>query len=201
MMKKKAKVEEATTEQNISSDKNISDTQNEFDNQTAEQSNSDDKEEKLSEPEVNSLEELQKVADEMKDKYLRLSAEFDNYRKRTLREKMDLSKFAAEDVLISLLPVVDDFDRAMKSLEAATDIDAVKLGITLIYNKFDEFLKAKGVSEIDAKGKDFDTDLHEAITKIPVQDESQKGKIVDVVQKGYTLNEKVMRFSKVVIGE
>jgi molecular chaperone GrpE len=151
--------------------------------------------------EVNPIEQIQTQLDEMKDKYVRLSAEFDNYRKRSLREKMDLTKYASEDVLQSILPLYDDFERAMKSWDESTDIDAVKQGLHLIYNKFYDFLKTKGISEIEAFGKEFNTDIHEAITKTPVQDEKMKGKIVDVVQKGYMLNDKVIRFSKVVIGE
>lgn len=147
------------------------------------------------------LAELSTQLEEMKDKYLRLTAEFDNYRKRTLKEKADLIKFASEEVLKDLLPVIDDLDRALKVIETANDTNAVKEGILLIVNKFNDFLKAKGVKEIDAIGNELDTDLHEAITKIPVQDEAQKGKIVDVVQKGYMLHDKVMRFSKVVVGE
>lgn len=152
-------------------------------------------EEKKSEPDINALYE------EMKDKYLRLSAEFDNYRKRTLREKADMLKFGSEDTLKDLLPVIDDLDRALKAIETATEIKAVKDGLQLITNKFYEFLKTKGVKEIEAVGKELDTDLHEAITKIPAPQEDMKGKIVDVIQKGYTIHEKVMRFSKVVVGE
>jgi molecular chaperone GrpE len=151
--------------------------------------------------EDNLLEQIQLQLDEMKDKYLRLSAEFDNYRKRSLREKMDLTKYASEDMLLSILPLYDDFERAMKSLDTSTDIDAVKQGLHIIYNKFNDFLKTKGISEIDAIGKEFNTDIHEAITKIPAPNETMKDKIVDVVQKGYMLNDKVIRFSKVVIGE
>lgn len=138
---------------------------------------------------------------EMADKYIRLSAEFDNYRKRTLREKIELTKSAGEEILMNIIPVVDDFERALKQVQAAQDCKAVKEGIDLIYNKFLLFLKQHGVKEIDAMNKDFDVDLHEAITKIPVSDESIKGKVVDVVEKGYYLNDKVMRFSKVVVGE
>ena len=151
--------------------------------------------------EVNPVEQIQAQLDEMKDKYLRLSAEFDNYRKRSLREKMDLTKYASEEILESILPLYDDFERAMKSMDTSTDINAVKEGLHLIYSKFSDFLKTKGVSEIEAIGKELNTDIHEAITKIPVQDEAMKGKIVDVVLKGYMLNEKVIRFSKVVMGE
>lgn len=151
--------------------------------------------------EVDQLADLQKQLEEAKDKYIRLSAEFDNYRKRTQREKMDLIKYGSEDVMKGILPLVDDFDRAIKHSETATDIEAMKQGLLLIQGKFVEFLKSNGVQEIEAMGHDLDTDMHEAITKIPAPDAKLKGKIVDVVEKGYKLNDKVIRFSKVVIGE
>jgi len=138
---------------------------------------------------------------ELQDRYLRLSAEFDNYRKRTLRERIELTKSAGESILLSLLPVMDDFDRAMSLMESAADSKAMKEGIDLIYNKMREFLKQNGVKEIDALDKKFDTDLHEAITKIPATDKKKKGKVVDVIQKGYYLNDKIIRYSKVVVGE
>ncbi|MCX7986231.1 MAG: nucleotide exchange factor GrpE [Bacteroidales bacterium] len=139
---------------------------------------------------------------EWKDKYIRLSAEFDNYRKRTLKEKMELTRYANEEVLKNILPVVDDFERGIKNLETAADIQAVKDGIFLIYNKFKDFLAQNGIKEITIQDdKEFNTDFHEAITKIPVEDQSLSGKIVDVVQKGYLLNDKVIRYAKVVVGE
>ncbi len=138
---------------------------------------------------------------ELQDKYLRLSAEFDNYRKRTLKEKMEMTKSAGEGILLSLLPVMDDFDRAMNMMENATDCKAMKEGIDLIYSKMNEFLKHNGVKEIEAMDTEFDTDMHEAVTKIPAEDKKKKGKVVDVIQKGYYLNDKVMRHSKVVVGE
>ncbi len=156
---------------------------------------------KAEEPQTDRVGELTQQLEEMKDKYLRLTAEFDNYRKRTLKEKADLLRYASEEVLKDLLPVIDDLDRALKAIETANDIGSVKEGISLIVNKFNDFLKAKGVKEIEAVGQELDTDLHEAITKIPVQDDAQKGKIVDVIQKGYLLHDKVMRYSKVVVGE
>ena len=145
--------------------------------------------------------ELETSKKELNDKYLRLSAEFDNYRKRTLRERMELTKTAAESVMLSILPVTDDFERAIHSIEQGMDFEATKEGILLIYNKFKEFNKQNGISEIEAEGKVFDTDLHEALTKIPAPTEEMKGKIVDVIQKGYYLNDKVIRFAKVVVGE
>ena len=142
----------------------------------------------------NSLKELQ-------DKYLRLSAEFDNYRKRTLKEKMDWSRDAGEEIFMRMLPVIDDMERALVHIREAADMEAVKQGIELIYNKFRDFLNQQGVSEINVLNEEFDTDQHEAVTKIPAPDPAMKGKIVDVIEKGYMLNEKVIRFPKVVIGE
>lgn len=143
----------------------------------------------------------EKKLQEMQDKYLRLTAEYDNYRKRTLKEKMELTKSAGEDILTGLLPVMDDFERALQSIDDSDDIEAIKKGIHLIYSKFKEFLKQNGVKEIEAREEEFDTDKHEAISKIPAPSEELKGKIVDVVEKGYYLNDKVLRYSKVVIGE
>lgn len=135
------------------------------------------------------------------DKYLRLSAEFDNFRKRTLKEKMDLMKNASESVIVSFLPVIDDVERAIKAIETSNNLETTKEGINLIYNKFKDFTKQNGVVEMEAKGLELNTDHHEAITKIPAPTEELKGKIVDVVQKGYMLNDKVIRYAKVVIGE
>jgi molecular chaperone GrpE len=144
--------------------------------------------------------ELNLKVSDLNDKHLRLSAEFDNYRKRTLKEKMELTKTGGENVLKAVLPVIDDFERAMAHIDDAKDIQALKDGVILIYNKFKDFLASQGVTEIEAKEKEFDTDLHEAITKIPAPTEEMKGKVIDCVEKGYVLNEKVIRFSKVVVG-
>lgn len=137
----------------------------------------------------------------MEDKYIRLSAEFDNYRKRTLKEKMELSKYASENILLKILPFMDDFERALKNMEVSADCTAIKDGLDLIYSKFSEFLKLNGVKEIESMNSAFDVDHHEAIAKLPVLEEEKKGKVVDVVLKGYYLNDKVLRFSKVVVGE
>ncbi|MCK3684633.1 nucleotide exchange factor GrpE [Maribellus sp. YY47] len=147
------------------------------------------------------IEELSAKLDDMKDKHLRLQAEFDNFRKRTLKEKADLIKSGGETVLVNILPVVDDFERALDSMKEVSDEDAGKQGTMLIYNKFREFLKQNNIKEIEALNQVFDVDLHEAITKIPAPNDELKGKVVDVIQKGYCLNEKVIRFAKVVIGE
>ncbi|PLX15059.1 MAG: nucleotide exchange factor GrpE [Salinivirgaceae bacterium] len=159
------------------------------------------KKEKKKDPKDEKIQELGEQVEKLNDRYLRLQAEFDNYRKRTLKERAEMLKSAGEDVLLSLLTVVDDMDRAMDNVEKAEDIEAVKTGMKLIDQKFNDFIKQKGVTEIDALHQDFDTDLHEAVTKIPAPEEKLKGKIVDVIQKGYKLNDKVIRFAKVVIGE
>ena len=148
--------------------------------------------------------EIDKLKEELKninDKHQRLLADFDNYRKRTMKEKADLIKSGGESVLNNILPIIDDFERALDSLKDVPDDDAGKQGTTLIYNKFEEFLKQNNVKEIDALNQDFNVDLHEALTKIPAPKEELKGKVVDVILKGYLLNEKVIRFAKVVIGE
>lgn len=147
------------------------------------------------------MKELQQQLALINDKYLRLSAEFDNYRKRTLKEKMELVKNAGEKVLADILPVVDNFERALASMEKSDDINAIREGIELIYTGFLDFLTRNGVTEIECKNTDFDTDVHEAVTKIPAPSEDLKGKVVDCIQKGYKLNDKVMRFAKVVVGE
>ena len=147
------------------------------------------------------LEEANKVIEEQKDKYLRLSAEFDNYRKRTMKEKAELILNGAEKTISSILPIVDDFERALKNMETATDVAAVKEGVELIYNKFMSVLGQDGVKVIETKEKPLDTDFHEAIAVIPAPDKSLRGKILDCVQTGYTLNDKVIRHAKVVVGE
>ena len=138
---------------------------------------------------------------EQKDTYLRLSAEFDNYRKRTMKEKAELILNGGEKSLSSILPVVDDFERAIKTMETATDVQAVKEGVELIYNKFMATLAQNGVKVIETKDQPLNTDYHEAIAVIPAPSEAQKGKILDCVQTGYTLNDKVLRHAKVVVGE
>ena len=147
------------------------------------------------------LEEAQTAIEEQKDKYLRLSAEFDNYRKRTIKEKAELILNGGEKSISSILPVIDDFERAIKTMETAKDVSAVKEGVELIYNKFMAVLAQNGVKVIETKDQPLDTDYHEAIAVIPAPSEEQKGKILDCVQTGYTLNDKVIRHAKVVVGE
>ncbi|GHV21572.1 protein GrpE [Bacteroidia bacterium] len=138
---------------------------------------------------------------EMKDSHLRLMAEYDNYRKRTLKEKAELIKNGGERVLTGLLPVIDDFDRALENMNNATDIKPVIEGIELIYNKLTSFLNQNGVKPIDTCGYPFDAEIHDAVATIPAQEENRKGTIIDCMQKGYTLNDKVIRHAKVVVAE
>jgi molecular chaperone GrpE len=149
-------------------------------------------------PEITALQE--KLA-EMQDRYIRLSAEFDNYRKRTLREKMELSKYAGENLFLKIIPLMDDFERALKLMDATSGFESFKEGIDLIYLKFSEFLKQNGIREIEALNCNFNVDLYEAVAKVPVAESDKKGKVVEVILKGYYLQDKVLRFSKVVVAE
>ena len=176
-----------------------------------EQAVQDENGEETTEKEEVALPEEEKLAQELekanaeiedqKDKYLRLSAEFDNYRKRTMKEKAELILNGGEKSISSILPIVDDFERALKNMETATDVAAVKEGVELIYNKFMKVLGQNGVKVIETKEQPLNTDYHEAIAVIPAPDEALKGKILDCVQTGYTLNDKVIRHAKVVVGE
>ncbi|MBR5957512.1 MAG: nucleotide exchange factor GrpE [Salinivirgaceae bacterium] len=176
-------------------------TENEEVENDSKKSKKNRKQRKEDEAREKEIEELKAQVEEQKDRYLRLSAEFDNYRKRTLKERSDMLKTVNGDTLSGMLPVLDDLERAMQSMEKATDVAAVREGVVLIYSKLQEFLKNKGVVEIDAMNQVFDTDLHEAITKIPAPSEDLKGKVVDVIQKGYKIDTKVIRYAKVVVGE
>ncbi len=145
------------------------------------------------------LKELREKYDELNDKYVRLYSEYDNYRKRTANEKIELIKTAAESTINAMLPVLDDFERALPTMEKSEDKSNYE-GALLIYNKLKKTLEQKGLEEIEANGTDFNTDEHEALTQIPAPDESMKGKVMDVIQKGYKLNGKVIRFARVVVG-
>jgi molecular chaperone GrpE len=153
--------------------------------------------EKLQEELIASSEKVK----ELQDKYLRLSAEFDNYRKRTMKEKSEMIKTASEDLLKKIIPVVDDIERGLNVVNSARDLEAVKEGMNLIYGRFRDFLQQNGIKEIDAMNQEFTTDLHEAVTKIPAPEEQLKGKVVDVIEKGYYLHDKVIRYPKVIVGE
>lgn len=189
---------------NQTSDKEtINKTADNIENMTAGEVDNNERD-NSTEDESNSCDNTSEMADgtsEWKDKYMRLSAEFDNYRKRTLKEKMDLVTYGSEDIIKALLPVMDDIDRAIDNMCKTDDIESVRTGIELITQKLYDLIKQKDVYEIEAVGCELDTDLHEAVAKVPVPDETQKGKIIDVVQKGYKLKDKVVRHAKVVVGE
>ena len=174
------------------------------DNQKAEQATEENTENKNPETGekdvVKELENVQEQLEQQKDKFLRLSAEFDNYRKRTMKEKAELILNGGTRYL-RVLPILDDFERALQNMEKATDVNAIKEGVEIIYNKFIKVLKENGVKVIETKGQPLNTDFHEAIAVIPAPEEAQKGKILDCVQNGYTLNDKVIRHAKVVVGE
>jgi molecular chaperone GrpE len=146
------------------------------------------------------VEEMEAKAAKDKDDYIRLMAEFDNYRRRTAQEKLEIVSMASVETIKGLLPVLDDCERALQVLKDSDDSDAAKEGTELIYNKLMTYLKSKGLAVIEALGQPFDTDVHEAVAQFPVQEEEKKGKVFDVVQTGYTLNGKVIRFAKVVVG-
>ncbi|MDX2196015.1 MAG: nucleotide exchange factor GrpE [Cytophagales bacterium] len=177
--------------------------------QTAQTSNADDSSsdnvETLENPDIQAdnsadIEPLKNEISELKDKLLRLTAEFDNYRKRTAKERIELIGAANEQLILAILPAKDDFDRAIATFDHAEDINTLKEGILLIYNKLNKTLEAKGLKPLDAKGADFNADIHEAITQIPAPEPSLKGKVVDEIEKGYYLHEKLIRVAKVVIG-
>ncbi|SFX47157.1 molecular chaperone GrpE [Cytophaga hutchinsonii ATCC 33406] len=151
-------------------------------------------------PELTELEKATAEAADWKDKYVRLYAEFDNYKRRTSKERIDLLKTANEDLMSSLIPVIDDFDRALKNIPATEDTKALREGVELIHNKFNKTLTQKGLTPMNAQGEVFNSELHEAITQIPAPTEDLKGKVVDEVEKGYYLGDKVIRYAKVVIG-
>ncbi len=150
--------------------------------------------------EVNAEDKLKEELSLANDKFLRLYAEFDNYKRRTSKERVELLQTAGKDVIVSLLPVLDDLERASRAIENAKDVAAVKEGVSLVQNKFKNIMAQKGLKEMVSKGQPFDADIHEAVTNIPAPDESLKGKIVDVLEEGYLLNDKVIRFAKVIVG-
>lgn len=194
-MKQKKQTEKtsAATENEMPTD-NIADTTAETEvNQTEPKTTNEDK---LAYTE----EQYQLKVNELNDKYLRLYSEFDNFRKRSLKEKIELSRTASEDIIKDLLPVLDDFDRAISSMQNTDQIEALKEGVQLIYSKMKSVFASKGLQEINSKGQAFDTDFHEAVTSIPAPSEDLVNKVVDEIQKGYMLHDKVIRFSKVVTG-
>jgi molecular chaperone GrpE len=161
----------------------------------SEESSSENKE-----PQISDEDKLKAEATEWQNKYLRLYAEFDNFKRRTSKERLELLQIAGKDVISDLLTVLDDFERAQKSIETATDVSAVKEGVTLVQHKLKSILNQKGLKEMESIGKEFDADLHEGITSIPAPSADLKGKVIDELEKGYLLNDKVIRFAKVIIG-
>ena len=181
---------------------NLTQEQENLDKETILNDNLSDEEEYLSDEEGKDEEKtLQEKYDELNDSYLRLHAEYDNYRKRTLKEKMEIIKTGGEKVLTEMIPLIDDFERALETVQNAEDKKAIVEGLELIYSKFINFINRHGVKEMEAIGEPFDADKFEAITTIPVEDKSQKDMVVDCVQKGYILHEKVIRFPKVIVGK
>lgn len=168
--------------------------------QEAQEESTEEVQEEVQE-ELSSEELLQKRFDELNDKYLRLYSDFDNFRKRTQKEKLDIINGASGEVLKSLLPIADDFERAIANNAEVADADALKEGFTLIQQKFMKTLEAKGLKAMDSKGQPFDAELHEAITNIPAPEDKDKGTCFDVIEKGYYLNDKVLRYAKVVVAQ
>ena len=178
----------AQMQDNLERDNNISD-------------NLSEDEALLTDEVMDEVETLQEKYDELNNTHLRLHAEFDNYRKRTLKEKIEIIKAGGEKVLTEIIPLIDDFERALDTVQNAHDKEAIVEGMELIYAKFVNFINQQGVKEIETIGEPFDSDKFEAVTTIPVQDESQKDMVVDCIQKGYILNDKILRFPKVIVGK
>ncbi len=202
-MSEKEKVENQEQEtvmdntDNHGSGKESSDVQG---NNESTSSNTKDSQEDKKE-EVDQLTELQTKYDTLNDKYLRLYSEFENFRRRTAKEKLDLMKNAGADMVAEILPVIDDFDRAINSNEKGTDEEALKEGFKLIHHKLLHLLEGKGLKPMNSINQPFDTEYHEAITNIPAPSEDMKGKVIDVAEKGYFFNDKVLRYAKVVVGQ
>ncbi len=183
------------SEQKNQAKENLSKEKNTNQEQTKQQDPKEEKEKQDKQPTI------EEKYEKLNDKHLRLIAEYDNYRKRTLKEKMELIKTAGQDILINFLPIIDNIERAKKSVQESSDINAVKDGIEIIYKNLIDFVNTKGVKEIEAINETFNSDLHEAVTKIPAPTKDQKGKVIDVIEKGYKLNDKIIRYAKVVVGE
>jgi molecular chaperone GrpE len=185
--------------ENLELDNNIEQSV-ESENKVNSQDESDKVVEEIEADELTVEEKLKLELGEMKDKYIRMYSEFENFRRRTSKEKVELIQNASQNVLRELIPVVDDFERAQSSFETATDIQPIKEGISLVFDKLNNTMTRQGLKPMDAQGKVFDAELHECITQIDAE-ESMKGKVVDVIEKGYTLNDKVIRYAKVVVGK
>jgi molecular chaperone GrpE len=189
-MLKKKKTEATETSENLETDI-IND---------GDQLNEQDEPQELAEETISAEDKLKEELALANDKYLRLYAEFDNFRRRTQKERSELLQTAGKDVIVSLLPILDDFERAEKAMETSKDIDAVKQGVALVQSKLNNLLSQKGLKPMQSIGTEFDPDLHEAITNIPAPTDDLKGKVLDEMEKGYTLNDNVIRFAKVIVG-
>lgn len=191
---------EVNEDEVVSQDFNVDDSPEIVDNFDAVESG-EEAEETSADTEKQEIESLKAQLEKEKKEYLFLMAEFDNFRKRTLKEKSEIIKNAGENVFKGLLPIVDDMERGIKASENATDVQTVREGLILIYNKLKKFMEQNGVKEYDGSDDTFDAERHEAITVVPVHDESKKGKILDTIEKGYTINDKVLRHARVVVGQ
>ena len=202
-MSENKKQDEQTQEQEQNTEATAQDTAAATDNAPAQDAENTDEQaaNESEETPEDKIAQLTKQIEDEKKEYLFLMAEFDNFRKRTIREKAELIRNGAEKALGDMLPIVDDFERAIKANENADDIDAVKEGFSLIYNKFIKYLDKNQVKAMQSTGCEFNTEMHEAVTTFPAPDESMKGKIIDTVLTGYTINDKVLRHAKVVVGQ
>lgn len=176
-------------------------TQTEAQNAEVESQNAEEEQSAKEETPEDKIAALQAELEKSQKEYLFLMAEFDNYRKRTVKEKAELIKNGGEKAMLGLLPVIDDFERAIDAIDKSSDVEGLKEGVDLIYNKFMKYLESQQVKPMESTGTDFDADIYEAVTTFPTPDESMKGKVIDTVQKGYTINEKVLRHAKVVVGQ
>lgn len=176
-------------------------TQSEAQNAEVESQNAETEQPAKVETPEDKIAALQAELEKSQKEYLFLMAEFDNYRKRTVKEKAELIKNGGEKAMLGLLPVIDDFERAIDAIDKSSDVEGLKEGVDLIYNKFMKYLESQQVKPMESTGTDFDADIYEAVTTFPAPDESMKGKVIDTVQKGYTINEKVLRHAKVVVGQ
>ena len=176
-------------------------TQTEAQNAEVESQNAEEEQSAKEETPEDKIAALQAELEKSQKEYLFLMAEFDNYRKRTVKEKAELIKNGGEKAMLGLLPVIDDFERAIDAIDKSSDVEGLKEGVDLIYNKFMKYLESQQVKPMESTGTDFDADIYEAVTTFPAPDENMKGKVIDTVQKGYTINEKVLRHAKVVVGQ
>ena len=176
-------------------------TQTEAQNAEVESQNAEEEQSAKEETPEDKIAALQAELEKSQKEYLFLMAEFDNYRKRTVKEKAELIKNGGEKAMLGLLPVIDDFERAIDAIDKSSDVEGLKEGVDLIYNKFMKYLESQQVKPMESTGTDFDADIYEAVTTFPAPDESMKGKVIDTVQKGYTINENVLRHAKVVVGQ